>query len=168
MKKNRLPANVLIGLFMIGTMLFSSLAFAFLSSFGGPAQGGAVGTQQNEALPTDPIVDYSLSPSQFNQAMALGLTVVTYRYDRECIECADQRALIEQIALSQEFGGQVILEEIEGSGQQHLEVNSNFGGRPIDTIDQESIVGALCELVASPPLGCVNNQNLGSADSPSN
>ncbi|MBI4894776.1 MAG: hypothetical protein HY833_03505 [Candidatus Aenigmarchaeota archaeon] len=148
-----------IGLFLIGTMFFSSLAFAFISGFDTQTQNIA-GAPQNEALPTNPIVDYRLSPVQFEQAMSIGLTVVTYRYEKTCLECADQRAFLEQIVTSQDFGGQVILEEVESAGPASLEVNSNFGGRSIDSIDQESAVKALCEFVASPPLGCVAMQNL--------
>ena len=151
-----------IGLFLVGTMFFSSLAFGFLSGFDSSSNLGA---PQAEALPTEPIIDRRLSPVQFEQAMSIGLAVATYRYDKTCIECADQRGLLEQIVMSQDFGGQVILEEIEGAGPASLEINSNFGGRSLEKIDQESMVQAFCEFVASPPLGCVTNQNL-AADGP--
>jgi hypothetical protein len=149
-----------VGLFLIGTMFFSSLAFAFLSGFSKQELGDQGAAPQNEALPTDPIVDYKLSPVQFEQAMAVGMTVATYRYEKTCIECVDQRAVLERLILSQDFNGQVILEEVESTGPPSLEINSYTGGRLLDSISQESEIQAFCEFVASPPLGCVTRQNL--------
>lgn len=146
------------GIFLIFTMLFSSLAFAFLSSVGQPAQTQQA--PQQEGLPADFVIDYRLSPLQFNQAMSAGLTVATYKYERNCLECANQRALLEGLVFSQEFSGQVILEEVESTGPPSLEVNSFLGGRTVESLDQESLVSAFCELVANPPLGCVVKQNL--------
>jgi hypothetical protein len=146
------------GIFLIFTMFFSSLAFAFLSKVGDTAH--IQQAPEPEGLPSDFIISYRLSPLQFNQAMSTGLTVATYRYEKSCLECANQRAILERLALSQEFSGQVILEEIESSGPASLEVNSFLGGRTIDDINQESVISVFCELVANPPLGCVTRQNL--------
>jgi len=147
-----------VGMFLIGTMFFSSVAFAFLSSVNQPANTQQA--PQQEGLPSDFVIDNRLSPLQFNQAMSAGLTVATYKYEKSCIECASHKALLESLVFSQEFSGQVILEEVESSGLPSLEVNSFLGSRTLDNINQESLVSVFCELVANPPLGCVTKQNL--------
>lgn len=143
-----------IGLALIGVMLFSSVAFAGIQSFysGQPAQ--ATQTTPNQ-LPAQQIVDYSLNADQLNLALTSGLTVATYTYDKSCVQCADERRLVEQIIQSKDFQNQIILEEIVGSGASKLAIESYLGKKTLDSITQNATVQTLCDLVVSPPLGCV-------------
>lgn len=145
----------LVGVIIIGIMFLSSLAFAGIQAvnFGQPSSQEN-NVQGNVELPSQVIIDYRLSPAQFNQVLARGFTVATYSYDKSCFECADERGFIERLVLSQEFQGQIILEEIERSGQSGLEVASVFGRKKLDAIEPNSTVEAFCELVVSPPVGC--------------
>jgi hypothetical protein len=150
-----------MGVALIFIMFSSSIAFAVVSSVTTPGQQHSQAPgMQIEELPTNPIIDYTLSPSQLNLAISQGLTVVTYKYEKTCIECADQRALLEQAVYSREFQGQIILEEIESSGPPSMEAVSFLGARSVESIDRESVVGALCELASNPPIGCALGQNI--------
>lgn len=143
----------LVGIVVIGIMFLSSLAFAAVQGF----DSGS--TQQQQAaqaeLPSQLIIDYRMSSAQFNEVLSRGFTVATYKYDKGCVQCIDERRLIEQLVLSREFQNQIILEEVEQSGPSELEIASYLGRKKIDKIDTNSTLKAFCELVASPPVGCV-------------
>lgn len=148
-----------IGVILIGLMFFSSLAFAAIQSVTTVVQPGA--DQQAADIPTQQIIDYRMTPQQFQMALGRGLTVATYKYGKDCVECIDQRGLLEQAVMSQEFNGQIILEEIETTEPTSLVVESFVGRRDVESIDQQSLVNAFCELVAQPPIGCavIQHQN---------
>ncbi len=145
-----------IGILLIGIMFLSSIAFAVVQSLfsGQPPQQEQ--TNQNQAgLPSQLIIDYRMSPAQFQEAISRGFTVATYKYDKNCIACVDERGFIEQLVLSKDFQNQIILEEIEKNGESELEVASFFGKKKLENIDANSTIKVFCELVANPPLGCV-------------
>lgn len=140
-----------IGVALIGIMFFSTIAFAIIQSFSVPQQP----PQQEVQLPLDYVIDYKMTQMQFDEAVSRGVTVATYKYESGCAECASERALLEQIVTSPEFQGQIILEEVQESGSPKLEIRSFAGERSFETIGNDQIVAALCELVVNPPLGCI-------------
>lgn len=142
-----------IGLAMIGIMFFSLPAYAFFQgSFNSQPQSGG----EQAELPQDYVIDYSMSQAQFQNAVERGLTVATYRYSGDCAECPAEISLLESIVRSQEFNGQIILEELRDSGSPRLQMVSFAGERSLDSVDQQSVFSALCDLVVSPPLSCVS------------
>ncbi len=146
-----------IGVALIGIMFLSSIAFAIIQAF--PVDQSSQPQEPGQAeLPSQLILDYRMPTAQFNEVMSRGFTVATYKYDRDCIECADERSILEQIVLSQEFQNQIILEEIAQDGPSKLEVASAFGTKTLDKIDVNSTLEIFCELVANPPLGCAVKQ----------
>lgn len=150
----------IIGLLLIGIMFLSGIAIAGVQTFSGDQASG----QQSERveIPAQPIIDYRLSPAQLSEALSRGLTVMTYTYDRNCLECLNERVDIEQIALSKDFQNQIILEEVSrSSGNSTLEISSYFGSKTFDEFDTNSTIDSLCELVALPPLGCAVRKNIG-------
>lgn len=144
-----------VGILLIGIMFFSSIAFAFIQAFYTAPAPAVDQTAAQAQLPSQQIVDYALSGAQVSAAVSRGFTVATYTYDKSCLECANERGLLEQIALSKEFQNQIILQEVEGSGPSSLSMTSSFGQRTLDAIDENSTVAAFCDVVVSPPLGCV-------------
>ena len=142
---------------MIGLMFFSSIAFAAIQSFGPVVQDQT--SQQATDIPTQQIIDYRMTPQQFQLALGRGITVATYKYSSDCVECLEQKGLLEQAVLSQEFNGQIILEEVETDEPTSLVVESYLGRRDVEKIDQQSLVNVFCELVAQPPIGCAVVQN---------
>lgn len=141
-----------VGLLLIGVMLFSSVAVAGIQGLGiGGTQDQTAGQTQ---LPSQQIIDYRLSQEQFNQAVSTGLTIATYSYDKSCVECAGERGVVEQIALSKDFQNQILLEEIQQAGKSSLQIESLVGKKSLDSIAQNSTLKAFCDIVVSPPLGC--------------
>lgn len=148
-----------IGFAVIGIMFFSTIAFAVVQSFYvGQNPGAHNAAQQDVELPGERIIDYRLSPAQFNFALSSGLTVATYTYDLACAECAEERQFVEQLVLSQDFQDQIILEEVQRSGASRLEVTSAFGSVVLNETDPDGITDAFCQLAVSPPLGCAVRQ----------
>lgn len=147
-----------ISVALIGLMFLSSLAFAGIQSlyggFGG-TNSPAAQSQEEAQLPSQAVIDYSLSPPQFNLAISRGVTVATYSYDKNCIECANERQFVESLALSREFQNQIVLEEIQRSGKSSLKIQSFLGSRTLEKIGQNETIKAFCDLVVSPPVGCV-------------
>lgn len=144
-----------IGIVLIGIMFLSSIAIAVIQSvtFGGvaPAQSQQ---QAQVTLPSEPIIEQRMTSDQFAEAISRGFTVATYKYDRTCVECAEERRLVEQIVLSKDFQGQIILEEVRQPGNSSLDVASAYGEKTVGKIDFNSTIDAFCELAVSPPLGC--------------
>ena len=145
-----------IGLVLIGIMFFSSIAFAIIQAAFVPQQPQA---PEQVQLPVDYVLDNKLTEEQYQEAIGRGLTVMTYRYEDGCAECGAERSLLEQIVLSQEFQGQIILEEVKESSETKLEMVSFTGSKSFSSIDQNEITQALCGIVINPPLGCVNLGN---------
>lgn len=141
-----------IGVILIGLMFFSSIAFAAVQAFYTPV----IQTPQQQAadIPSEQIIDQRMSPQQFQAAIGRGLTVATYKYSNDCVECIETKGLLEQAVLSKEFNGQIILEEVETDEPSSLVVESFVGRREVQSMDQQSIVDVFCELVAQPPLAC--------------
>ena len=143
-----------IGIALIAIMFLSSIAFAIIQAFSLPQQPQQ--QQQTAELPADFILDYKLTQAQYDEALSRGFTVMTYRYDDNCSECFAERNLLEQIVMSKEFSGQIILEEVKESSDVKLEMTSFAGAKSFNNIDQNEITKALCDLVVNPPLGCIN------------
>lgn len=143
-----------IGIILIGIMFFSSIAFAAIQAlyFAPQSQQGA---QQQVELPQELVLDYRLSQAQFEDALSRGFTVATYKYDTDCLVCSEEMRLLEDFVLSQEFRGQIILEEVRSDGESELEVASFLGRKNIDEINSDSVKQVFCDLVANPPLSCV-------------
>jgi hypothetical protein len=141
-----------IGLAMIGIMFFSVPAYAF---FQGSFTTQVPETNQQTQLPLDYIIDYKMTQDQYYHAIENGFAVATYRYSLGCAECGAERSLLEQIVMSREFQGQIILEEVQESGSPKLEIASFAGEKSFDKIEKDAVAAALCELVVNPPLGCV-------------
>lgn len=145
-----------VGIVLIFIMFLSSIAFAAIGYVSGPQQQPAV---QTEALPSQTIIDYRLSPVQLNVAMQSGLTVATYRYPLDCDRCFEERQFLESLVQSDDFQGQIILEEVQEGSESGLDIVSYVGSTSVSNMTSDSMQRGFCEVVVNQPLWCVQLGN---------
>lgn len=136
-------------LILIILMLGSTLAYSALQTFRGWQH-----TENEPELPDSNIVNYEITTEQRDYMLRLGRTILTYRYQLACTECANQRAYIE--AAAGEFPNQIFVEEIVdiAATESTLSVKSYYGDELLTNPSNEEIFDTLCELMAQPPVRC--------------
>lgn len=143
--KLKISKQSILALFFIFLMVGSSIAYGILQAF------RPLKTKKVE-LPKSNIIDYELTPEQKNYLLADGKTIIEYSYNLSCVECLNQKALLE--GLTNQFSDQLFLQEIVASDSS-LTITSRYGQEDVENITQESIIDVLCELMINPPLGCI-------------
>ncbi len=133
-----------IGLFLIGVMLFSTFAYAFLQSFNKPDQ----------KLPTSNVIAYSLESSLKSALIQYGATIVTFDYNLGCENCVNQKAVLEFYA--KEYEKQIFLEELLDNNldKSKITVESAYGIEELINANEIQIVGTFCKLLVEPPATC--------------
>jgi len=133
-------------------MLGSTLAYSALQAF-------RTWTQPNEAatapeLPASNVVDYEISAEQRNYMLRIGRTILEYRYQLACAECANQRGYIE--AAARDFPSQIFVQEIidNAADNSTLSMTSYYGDELLANPSNEEILDALCRLMTDPPIVC--------------
>ena len=162
--KMKVPLKKYAGLIVIGLMFMSTLAFAASQAFffsgsdqvqtqGATATTGQGAPQQGK-LPGQAIIDYRLAPADVALAVNRGFMVVTYKSSPDCVECEEHKQMLQQVTVSSEFQSQIILEQVETSGEPELEFVSGLGQLTVEEITPDSILDGFCNLAINPPLSC--------------
>lgn len=148
----RAKLGKLVAILLLLLMLGSTVTSFALQAFN---RGRQNGNQESVELPESNIVDYEITDEQKSYLMRQGKTILEYRYQIACANCAEQRAYIE--AAANEFSDQIFLQEIVDSQaiRPILEMNSFYGRLSLDDPSTEEILDGLCEIMADPPVRCV-------------
>lgn len=139
------PKASWIGIFLIGTMLFSTFAYAIIQSFS---------SQQEIKIPDTNIVDSRLDPNFKEALIRYGRTVVTLEYSTGCDNCLNQKGALEVFA--NQYKEQVWLEELidENLDSSKITVVSAYGEESLVDANETQIVNSLCNLMIYPPAQC--------------
>ncbi len=134
-----------IGLFLIGTMLFSTFAYAVIQSFY---------PKQNVTLPETNIINYQLDTSLRDALIQYGATVITFEYNLGCDNCVNQKAALEFFA--NEYKQQIWLEELldDTLDKSKIIISSIYGEDSLIDANETQIVSSLCKLMVAPPATC--------------
>jgi hypothetical protein len=141
-------ASLILMLLMLG----STLAYTALQAFRNLQQPNEAASAPE--LPPINVVDYEITAEQRNYMLRLGRTILEYRYQLSCTDCAAQRAYIESAA--REFPEQVFVEEIIDATaiEPTLSMTSYYGDKLLRNPSNEDVFDALCELMVEPPIRC--------------
>ncbi len=138
-----------IGLILIAIMFFSTFAYAGLQSL----FFGTTSPQSN--LPNTNIIDYQLSPDQESNLIQHGVTIALLRWNANCSGCLGLKNQLENLASSNEYKNQLLLEEIESAiNASSISISSLNGQRNLNNVTTQNVTGVLCDLVYSPPASC--------------
>jgi len=140
----KISKQIFLAIFFIFLMVGSTVVYSLLQVFRP--------LQQEIELPKSNIIDYELTPEQESYLLANGKTVIEFTYNLTCVECLDQKALLE--GLTNQFSDQLFLQEIL-AGSSSLTMISRYGQEDLKNITQEAIINALCNLMTNPPVGCI-------------
>ncbi len=144
--KLKFNKTLVLALIVMFLMVGSSVIYGFLQVITPASQESQV------ELPSTNIVDYELTPDQVALLLRKGKTVMRYEYSLNCMECLSQKTLLEQ--LTNQFPDQIYLQEIV-TNSVSLKMNSYYGEKTIKNITQDTVVDGICQLMTSPPVGCV-------------
>ena len=150
---------ILLGVFLIGTMLFSVFAGPLLQSSN---------TQSNLDLPKTNIIDYQLDTKVKNAFMQYGVTIITFDYNLGCENCIAQKSTLEFFANEYKpnlnkpeitiegIYGKIFLEELvdESLDKSKITITSIYGKDELTDANETGIVSSLCNLMVSPPVAC--------------
>jgi len=146
--KIKIKKSAYLGIFLMFLMVGSTVAYAVLQAFNQPQQ-----TAEEPKLPKENIIDYELDRSQELYAIRYGKTILKYEYATACVECANEKALLESLA--RQFSDQLILEELSGADEaSKLTITSYYGRRLLRNITEDTLVDTLCDLMSNPPVFC--------------
>lgn len=139
-------------LILIFLMLGSTLAYSALQAFRTWKQPDESASAPE--LPASNVVDYEITAEQRNYMLRIGRTVLEYRYQLACMECANQRGYIE--AAARDFPDQIFVQEIIDSTANNstLSMTSYYGDELLANPSSEEILDALCRLMTEPPIIC--------------
>lgn len=106
-------------------------------------------------IPTSNVIDYELTNEQKEFLMRQGKTILEYRYQLVCDNCATQRAYLQ--AATNELSDQIFLQEIvdDGVTRPTLEMSSFYGRQSFADPTTDQIFDGLCAIMANPPVRCV-------------
>ncbi len=150
--KLRFDKKKYASLVLMFLMLGSTLAYTALQAFRNWQQPNEAASAPE--LPSTNVVDYEITVEQRNYMLRLGRTILEYRYQLACTDCAAQRAYIE--AVVGEFSNQIFVEEIVDATatESTLSITSYYGDKLLTSPSNEDVFDALCELMVEPPIRC--------------
>lgn len=131
-----------IGLILIVLMLGSTVAYSFLQSV-------------SSGSPKNNIIDFELNREQENELILNKKTVLKFYYSLDCDVCMKQKSFLEELAKSENYKNQLIVERILANvTEPSLTIISGYGGKFLANATEDEILDALCELMISPPTEC--------------
>lgn len=135
-----------IGLFIVAIMVFSMGGFALFS---------AAPIQNTNKVPDFPlIINRTLTDEERLLILQTGRSLIEFSQGPDCIECADYKITLEMFTKVQ--NGFVILEEFEGNETSIWIIGGGSGDiKNIETVTEESLLAALCEVAATKPKDCL-------------
>lgn len=136
---------ILVGIFLIGTMIFNIFAAPLLqSSF----------SKQNLEIPKSNIIDYKMNPQVADALLQNGATIITFEYKLGCKNCIQQKYDLEYLA--NEYKNQIFLEEVvnESLDVSKIHVISAYSEEKLTDANSTGIFAALCNVMISPPPEC--------------
>ena len=142
--KLKISKTFILSIFFIFLMVGSTVVYSLLQVFSP--------TKQGLELPKSNIIDYELTPEQKSYLLANKKTILEFTYSLTCVECLNQKALLEGI--TNQFSDQLFLQETLASDSS-LAITSLYGQQDLKDITQEAVIDTLCNLMAVPPPGCV-------------
>jgi len=140
-----------VSLILMFLMLGSTITFGALQAFRTWRQPESTPAPE---LPATNVVAYEITAKQRNYMLRLGRTILEYRYQLACAECADQRGYIE--AAARDFPDQIFVQEIVDNSANNptLAMTSYYGDELLTNPSNEEILDALCRLMTDPPIIC--------------
>lgn len=146
------------GVLILAIMVGSTIAYPIL-------QGVFYGFGGQTKLPENNILDYELTLQQKYLALSEGKIILNYRYNLTCPNCLELRDYLEQLATSQQFREQMILEKIMSNETKPIlnitgfKIEENrivldFRTLQDENLTQNAIFDAVCELMLEPPVDC--------------
>ena len=153
------PLGILLVMFML-VGGFSIVPYVLQAPFYKPT------TPTNVQLPTTNIVDYELTPEQETEILRQGKTIIRFEYNITCENCLEIQSVLEQLANSNKFKDQVVLEEIKSPSGDLPKVNIigfTIGDNQINVdqnnlqgvnVTESGIINSLCSLMIQPPVEC--------------
>jgi len=150
---------IFLGVFLIGTMLFSVFAGPLLQSSN---------IQSNLDLPKTNIINYQLDTNAKNAFMQYGVTIITFDYNLGCENCIAQKSTLEFFANEykpslnkpeitiDDIYGKIFLEELvdESLDKSKITISSVYGEDSLIDANETGIVSTLCKLMVAPPVAC--------------
>ena len=143
--KLKISKTTILAMFFIFLMVGSTLAYSILQVFS-PSEPGI-------ELPEGNIIDYELTSEQEIRLLTNGKTILRFEYYLTCVECLDQKTLLE--GLTNQFSNQILLQEILTDDSTSLTITSRYGQEDLKNITQDTVIDSLCSLMADPPVGCI-------------
>ncbi len=147
----KINKTMIISIFFLVLMGGSTLAYGVLQSLSTITTQPAAGPE----LPTQNIIDYSLSAEQRRALLRLGKTIVEIDYSLACEACKDTRSQLE--AATQEFSDQLLLVELvvgDSADLPLVRIESSYGKEVLGKPTNDEIMNTFCDLFVSPPLRC--------------
>lgn len=147
-----MDSKKIMAIFIGGIMLASSVAFAFLSLFGGSQQ-------QQLSIPEERTLNYKLTREQVQVLLQNGYTIVEYFYPDGCVECLEVKSRLEEIVNNAE--GQLFVQDIVSNNVSATPavviVNAYTStGKILENPTAENVTAEVCNALTNPTFWCIS------------